>query len=128
MLIKLRYFFPALIWLLIITVLSTLPGSAMPKFTLVSADKFGHAFVYGVLLLLVCWGIYQRAGKSILPVRTTAIVAIVACLYGVLMEFVQYAFCVGRSYDYDDMLANGFGAILGWGLWHFLQTRLKPGD
>jgi VanZ family protein len=34
--------------------------------------------------------------------------------YGVLMEFVQYAFIPGRFYEYDDMLANAIGAVIGW--------------
>ena len=38
---------------------------------------------------------------------------LVASCYGVLMEFVQYAFIPGRFYEYGARLANAAGAAGG---------------
>ena len=109
---KMTKFTPALLWLLLITALSTLPNPQLPGFKLLAADKLVHAFVYGVLawLLLRSWShSRQRATQW----RERAAAFFFATAYGVLMEWVQYAFIPGRFYEFDDMLANAAGAVVG---------------
>lgn len=116
-----KYLYPALGWLLVITLLSTKASIPLPSFHLFQADKLGHAAAYGLLTWLILWGLARRhAGLR----RFSGLGAFAfATSYGVLMEFVQYAFFPGRFYEYDDMLANAFGAAIG--LFIFVQFNKR---
>ena len=105
-------FIPALLWLLLITTLSTLPNPQLPGFKLLAADKLVHAIVYGVLAWLLLRG-WSRLTQQSARWSERAVAFCLSTAYGVLMEWVQYAFIPGRFYEFDDMLANAFGAALG---------------
>jgi VanZ family protein len=105
------------IWFLTITWLSTRGGISLPHFSLIGTDKLGHAAAYGlfVWLLLVA---YNERGK-----RYYYGVGIFAFAYGTLMEVVQYLFFPNRYFELDDMMANGFGAILGVVAYHYTSKN-----
>lgn len=106
-----KHFFPAAAWLIFITYLSTMPGVQLPKFELISSDKFAHAFVYAVLVWLALRGI--RRAENRLPTRRERLgVFLFAAGYGALMEVVQGTFFPSRCFEFDDMLANAFGAAV----------------
>lgn len=105
-------FLPALLWLLLITALSTLPNPQLPGFQLLAADKLVHAVVYGVLTWLLLRGGSRSTSRSV-GWRERWAAFLFSTLYGVLMEWVQYAFIPGRFYEFDDMLANAVGAAVG---------------
>jgi VanZ family protein len=109
-------YLPALLWLLLVTGASIMPSVQLPKFELLAPDKFGHAFAYCVLTVLLLRG---YAGAT--PARPAWTAAAFSMLWGVLMEYVQFFFLPGRFYEYDDMLANGVGALIGWGLVWMMQ-------
>lgn len=115
---KLKFFIPALAWLAIITGLSTMPGIQLPQFSLISADKLAHMFVYGVLVWLVIRGFRQMRKAHNMPLtwKTGLLAFSLAVAYGVLMEYAQYAFIPGRFYEIDDMIANTIGAAAGWAM------------
>lgn len=110
-------FIPALIWLVIITMLSTGPGVPLPEVKLVTTDKLAHAAAYAVL----CWLIlrtWKNAGLT--PILWT----VLFCAgYGALMEWVQGTFYPNRFFEYYDMLANTIGAILSGIVWYFLIKK-----
>jgi VanZ family protein len=110
------------LWLLFITGLSVMPGVQLPSFQLFSSDKLAHAFVYGVLTYLSL-----RTNARVGPPRVNrwneVIILCISAFYGVLMEFVQYAFIPGRFYEVDDMLANAFGCVLGWVVFRFFMKK-----
>lgn len=108
-----KAYWPALLWLLVITGLSVMPGVQLPSFQLFAADKLAHAFVYGVLTWLLLRANMRSAGTGVNS-RNEIIMLCISAFYGVLMEFVQYTFIPGRFYEVDDMLANAFGCIAGW--------------
>lgn len=109
---QIKHFFPALAWLVFVTVLSTMPGVQLPRFSLIGTDKLGHAFVYGVLVWLVLRGV-ARAGAARSAWIGFAAFAFSAG-YGAFMEWVQGTFFPGRFFEWDDMIANTFGAAVGW--------------
>lgn len=109
---KMTKFAPALLWLLLITALSTLPNPQLPGFKLLAADKLVHAVVYGVLAWLLLRG-WSRLTERRIGWRERTAAFLLATAYGVLMEWVQYAFIPGRFYEFDDMLANALGAVVG---------------
>ena len=95
-----------------------------PKFDIFSLDKLDHAAAYGLLWLLSMWGFRQVYRPDAPPHRAPQFLFLGAVAYGVLMEYVQFYFCQGRMYEFDDMLANAIGALAAWGLWRWLLARL----
>lgn len=120
MLEKLKRAWPAWIWLLIITYLSTKGGISVPKFDLLASDKLGHAAAYCLLAWLMLYGLSRTT-----PATTGLglVVLAFAAGYGALMEYVQFAFFPDRHFEYDDMLANTLGALIGWLLFARLTHR-----
>jgi VanZ family protein len=96
-----RFWAGAMLWLAVITWLSTAPAIQFPSFNLLSADKLAHAAAYAMLTLLLLW-----AG----PARWWWM-PVVASAYGMMMEWVQATFFPGRFFEYDDMIANALGAF-----------------
>lgn len=105
-------YFPALICLVGITGLSVMPNPQLPKFELLATDKFGHAVAYGLFSFFALRG-FQKAG-GLVSREWRVVLGVFA--WGVLMEFVQYSLVPGRYYEIDDMVANGVGAAIGWGI------------
>lgn len=114
-----KNYWPVFLWLLFITGLSVMPGVQLPSFQLFSADKLAHAFVYGVLTWLLLRS-YTRIGPGRAGILPQVVICGISVFYGILMEFVQYAFIPGRFYEIDDMLANAFGCLIGWAFFRFI--------
>ena len=113
---------PAVLWLIVITFLSTRGTVPMPKFNLIGADKLGHAGAYGLLVWLILLGVYRVKSSDTYMLGYRPGVFLFATGYGILMEFVQANFFPGRFFEYDDMLANAIGAAIGW----LIFVRLFP--
>ena len=117
-----------LLTLLLIAVLSLMPAQEFPQTDIQFADKWAHWVMYGFLTLVmgidyvlrgeylstkpyISW--HQRlAHKN----KGTAIwqflvIAIIASVYGGLMELGQAYLTTSRHGDWLDVLANSFGAL-----------------
>jgi VanZ family protein len=70
-------------------------------------DKVGHSLAYAVLM-----GWFGQLYKGRWPL---AFFALVFILMGISMEYLQMWGGV-RDFEYADMLADGVGVVLGWGL------------
>lgn len=57
-------YLPAVLCLIVITVLSLSPSVPMPKLNLLSSDKLGHAFAYAILTWLMFSGYKSAIGKD----------------------------------------------------------------
>jgi VanZ family protein len=117
-----KYLIPAIIWMALITGLSVMPAPQLPKTPFFAPDKLAHATIYAVFTWLILFGL-QRRTKTKLPRKQVIISVVFAAFYGILMEFVQYAFVPGRFFEYGDMLANTIGALLGLSL--FIPILLR---
>jgi VanZ family protein len=107
------YLFPAA-WLLLITILSLLPGVPAPGgFNLIGFDKLGHAFVYAVQVWLTARAWRHASGKDDLRIGQFLLLISGAVLYGILMEWAQLTCTESRHFELDDMIANGIGACIG---------------
>lgn len=115
-----KVYLPALIWALIIFVLSTMPAIQLPE-TFFSPDKLAHAIIYGVLVVLMLWALVKKNNYQ----QTTIFWAIfISGFYGMLMEIIQYTFFPGRSFEVGDNIANVVGCFLGWILFdRFLKHK-----
>lgn len=112
-----KFYIPALLWIIIITYLSAFPGPQIDlSFNLLAPDKASHFAAYGLLSVLIGWGFFKRQEdnkKKALPVKTFIVIVLFGSFYGVLMELMQYLFLPNRYFEYGDMLANLLGSFLG---------------
>lgn len=122
-----RYIFTLLTFLLIAS-LSLMPAQEFPQTDIQFADKWAHWVMYGFLTLVMgiecvlrdeylrkkasTSGLHEQAHKS----KGTAIwqflfIAIIASIYGGLMELGQAYLTTSRHGDWLDVYANSFGAL-----------------
>ena len=122
LLYKYRYLI-AIFYLLSISFLFCLPGSAIPKNDWMSKiwfDKWVHIGFFIALVLLWSWalGLYRK--------KTLFILLLLAALYGLGVEIVQDQFVPNRAIDAGDWIADVVGSTLG--IWLWIRTYIKKID
>jgi VanZ family protein len=122
-------FIYALFWLILSTVLLTLPGSAFPKENWLSKiwfDKWVHIGMFSIMVVLWCWFAFEIAGKKKRLLPFFIFIAFVFAGYGVVMEFVQQNFVSNRSFDTGDIIADAVGCIAGFlfSRWKYIPKQL----
>jgi hypothetical protein len=105
-------------WLIITSILLTLPGEAFPTKSwfdnIWMFDKWVHIGLFAILVGLWClgWRSLQR-NSSPEKFRSTFInIGVVGLAYGIVMEFVQLLFIPHRSFDFVDILADAAGCVI----------------
>jgi VanZ family protein len=114
--------FPALTWTLIIFILLSLPGKILPNedhLRIPELDKYVHIILFGSFVFL--WSFYfaLKKEKESNSNKQFIRILIIACLYGIAMEYVQKYFIPNRDFDIFDIAADIIGAGGG-----FLIVRL----
>lgn len=110
---KIRTKIFAIAWLLFISILFFLPGSALPKeglFGVSHLDKLVHVVFFAILVFL--WRFYFAE-----PLKFTMLLLILAVCYGLGVEMIQHYFIANRSFDVGDVIADAIGAIAGLLFW-----------
>ena|SRR5690606_18294237 len=126
----LRYYIPAVLWIILILVVCTLPGKDIPHTSWldrIHVDKVVHFGLFGGIVLFLSLGYYWQK-KHISPLMLLLFV-LGAAVYGLAIEFIQKYLAVDRSFDMNDVAADTLGAIAG--IWAFKLIRrwfLKPGN
>lgn len=109
---------PAIGWFALSFILLVLPGSAFPKETWLSKiyfDKWVHIGLFSIFVWLFCRGYYSQNKPSGISLQKKFLyVFIAACVYGIVMEFVQKYFVPNRSFDIGDITADCIGAFVGY--------------
>lgn len=101
----------ALLWALLIALLSLMPGHAAPQSGF--GDKIEHAAGYALLTILVAVG-WQRPTYAV----------VTAILYGILIEIGQ-SLTPDRFPEIWDAFANGVGAIIGISIYmRFIRPKV----
>jgi len=103
----------ALTWLLFISVLFFLPGSALPQgdlFDFPYFDKVVHFVFFAVLVF--SWRFYFDTDR-----KFTWLLFFLAFCYGMGVEVIQHYFIANRSFDLWDVLADMTGAVAGLLFW-----------
>jgi VanZ family protein len=113
-----------IIWALIILTVSVIPGTDLPSLSIWEPDKVMHAFVYGVLTILLFYALqkamFPRVNKIIF---TTAL----CILYGFIIELIQLAL-PSRSFDMLDALANAIGCLAAMALILVISRQNKAAN
>jgi VanZ family protein len=106
-----KFQLPPVLWVVLIYVLSAIPGAHF-KFKLPpGTDKVVHAIIYFVLCWLVRRAFYNQ--NNFLMLRNGSFLGafIFTVVYGLLDEYHQ-TFVPGRTADFYDLLADTGGALL----------------
>lgn len=106
----------AIFWLILSTVLFTLPGSAFPKENWLSKiwfDKWVHIGLFSIMLVLWCWAASRFLEKHKKLFLFFILISIVFIGYGIAIEYVQQNFIKNRSFDTGDIIADTVGCVLG---------------
>ena len=111
---NLTFFFPAVIWGLIVLYLSSGPGIQLPAsiWDFIAVDKVGHLVFYGILTYLIADGFYKMK-DSFINKKTLSISLIISSIYGICLEFMQYSLFPNRYFEILDIIANISGSIIG---------------
>ena len=120
------YFLPGSIVAIIIFLLSTVFGAKVPNPMpeLISPDKLGHLLAYFVLSVSFLWAFAQTKQLN----RRLAFWVVITCAsYGIVLEFVQFAFFPERYFEWWDMLANLVGALLAILIIRFINKSSQNG-
>jgi hypothetical protein len=100
----------ALLWLVLILLLSLLSSGVVSSFNIldfVGIDKMGHLTFYSILSLL--WFLALRKRKY-----TAFAINISIIFFGIIMEIAQVLLNAGRMFEWADVLANTIGTLIGF--------------
>jgi VanZ family protein len=106
----------AIFWLILITFLLCLPGSAIPHenwLDRIWADKWVHIILFTILVIL--WARVMGKNSPSKKKRVTKLIMLgsLASAYGLGMEFIQLYFIENRSFDGWDVVADLMGVATG---------------
>ncbi len=124
----LKNFIPVVLWVLVILVLTGLPGEYFPQITSfwdwLSPDKLVHLFMFGVLVFL-----FMIANVKQFNYKNKRYYYIIGSLFfsillGALTEILQKFVFIGRHANINDFYANTLGCFLGIILFFMVQKKI----
>jgi len=118
------------IWAIFIAFATLTPGESMPEvnfWDFANADKLAHFGVFAVLSFLMIRGFSLKSSLFGLKNKKIIFTIVITIMYGGLIEYAQ-SFIPGRSIEFNDMLANGFGSAIGVFVYLFLKKNNFFGD
>ena len=121
---KFKLFIPALLWLLIILVLSGYPGNQLPKVAVWQFDKLIHTLMYAILSFLLILPFFEQFLNGDNRFSIGLVIIFFGVFYGGFMETLQEYIFLNRSGNWIDFIANTVGAILGVLISPFLFNNL----
>lgn len=108
-----RYNFLSVGWLLLILVLSFLPGKDLPQVGFFQFDKLVHVLFYLILFVFTYIGWKKQQQLPALQQASVVQIAIGCSVIGLMIECGQHLFTADRYFDMFDALANSIGALAG---------------
>lgn len=110
---KNKTYLPAIIWLLVITVLSGYPGNHVPKIPVWQFDKLVHTVIYFVLSVALIYAFQKQYNQVSKRIIISISIILFGNFYGGFMEIMQHYIFINRSGNWYDFFANGVGSVLG---------------
>ncbi|KPL01056.1 MAG: hypothetical protein AMJ91_01815 [candidate division Zixibacteria bacterium SM23_73_3] len=118
----LSYKYLALIYALLIFVVSAVPGISPPSFGFVLEDKILHFIEFSVFSALLFLTFFT-SGKEFLKKHAFLISSLIGIAYAASDELHQ-RFVPGRSCEFFDFLADSLGVIvIQLGIWFYLKRK-----
>lgn len=117
----------AMLWALLILILCGMPGKDIPHISfleLLSFDKFVHASIFFVFILLSIRGFLLQPRFFKLQQNAKRNAFLICVAYGGLMEIMQGTLFIDRSADIYDFVANSFGCLMGWVFYDSIERKI----
>ncbi len=90
------------------------------------ADKIAHAIMFGGLALVILIDYERSHGWRRITLANAYTAAVISSLAGAAVEMGQVMMGLGRSFEWNDILADALGAfIFAWG-WVKLSPKVFP--
>ena len=105
-----NFLFFAIVWTVFITVASLVSFNSVPKVAIPGNDKLVHILFY--FFFVVFWSIALQ--KNFYLKKYSFTVVFFAIVYGIIIEVLQGVLTTTREPDFYDVIANAFGAIIGY--------------
>jgi VanZ family protein len=118
-------FIPGIVWLILIYILLTIPGTDLPQSGFldnIHFDKVVHIGLFAVLVFLFSLPFKTNMGSN---KNVFVFISFAAFTYGTLMEYVQKYWVDNRTFDVSDIIADGLGCLVGY---LYLRFRLRKVD
>jgi VanZ family protein len=113
-------YYQAILWSFISLFACGINGKNIPHISFdIGIDKIAHLVLFGMQSFLISYAYHK--GKQRIHWNNVHLAVLIGILYGVFIEFLQYAVFINRSYDYADMLADAAGACSIY-LWAFFRN------
>lgn len=90
------------------------------------ADKIAHGLMFFALTLCLCFDALRRRGWRAPGLPLVSALTLAAMLTGIGIELVQP--CFGRGFEFWDMCADAFGAVVAGSLWVLIGGALGLTD
>ncbi|MCC7331550.1 MAG: VanZ family protein [Flavobacteriales bacterium] len=110
-----------IVWLLIITILSGLPGNKIPQLPVINFDKLVHVGVYFVFSITVLASNWIKTNN----LKYSVLVIFFGVFYGGFMEICQHYIFINRSGSCLDFFANTIGSIFGVLFFSTINKKLR---
>ena len=117
----------AMLWALLILILCGIPGRDIPHISfleLLSFDKFVHAGIFFVLILLSTRGFVLQTTFNKVHQNPKMIALLICVAYGGLLEIMQGTIFEERSADVYDFIANSFGCVMGLIMYAWIEKKI----
>lgn len=117
----------SMLWALVILILCGMPGKSIPHISfleLLSFDKFVHAGIFFVLIVLTIRGWVLQTRFARLQQHAKLFSFIICVVYGGLLEIMQGTLFADRSASPLDFIANSFGCVMGVLLYGSIEQRI----
>lgn len=122
----LKYNVAGILWAALIFILCSIPGTSLPHYSwadLISLDKFIHAFIFAVLVLLLLRGCKKQNQFAVIAKYAILFSVIASVLYGGLLELMQTYCFTARSGDWFDFAANSVGSFAGVYVYNYFHSK-----
>lgn len=117
------YLFFLILVIILLTVLSLKESISFGSNFVSYIDKIFHASAYIVLTYLCCrYLILSRPSFSL--TKILVIVAVFLTIYGIVIEVLQTILTENRVGEFEDVLANISGVVLGSFIFRYLSSRI----
>ena len=128
---RFQRFLPAIIWALVVLVMTGLPGNYLPKVSSfwewLSLDKIVHVAIFATLGFLIFYGFHEQYLKSKRRYLYIVAVLLLTLAYAMITEILQVLVFIGRDGNLYDFLADAAGGLLGF-LAFILYNNKKKGQ
>ncbi len=111
-----RFYFPAIIWAILIIIGAAIPVNVLPKVTFwdcIGPDKIVHLFAFGVFVVFSLYGLKRQFCYLHLQHHATVYTIVFGVLLALLTELMQRYIVFGRDGNVYDLLADIAGCLMG---------------